>query len=321
MERACRDLGIGPSTFYRWKSGKENTNGRPGPEGPDEYLVEIMKKEAENLFHGARRTAGTESMYDDWRGLIPRRIIAEAIEEGCRHSNLKVQESYIRYEFTEPGVAWSVDFVDVPVLGRALRVQDDRSRFMHGMEHRRTWSEADTSRVVAHVMQAAPKPLFLKHDWGGEFRSGIFQSMLRGAKVIPLPNPPASPWTNGKNERRNRVFQDWLRALKPDELTAERVAEELQTCWRHVNTWPMEALGRRSPEEVEKSSSRTGLDRDAFYREWEAVRRQLQDRSDERCDKIGWSKVEWEAMRLAALAILRRHNLVVYRRGLEAPEV
>lgn len=83
----------------------------------------------------------------------------------------------------------------------------------------------------------------------------------------------------------------------------------------------MEALGRRSPEDVEKSATRRNQAREEPSWEWEDVKAQLQGLSDVCYDTFGWSTSEWEAMRPAALAVLSLHNPVVVRTVVKVPEM
>lgn len=70
-------------------------------------------------------------------------------------------------------------------------------------------------------------PLFFKHDLGGEFRSAVFDAMLRSLLVIVVPSPPYYPRFNGKNERGNLEARRWIadadKAREPVDVVLEKL--------------------------------------------------------------------------------------------------
>lgn len=320
-EELLGDLKLSKATHHRWKNeGKARPNEKSGPKPPSPELLELMKMEIADLDHVTRRTHGTEAVYNLFEGIIPRRVIHDAIEEERRRTNRVAREGVVRYEFAAPRVAYSADFVEPAPGGRILRAQDECSRLHFPAEYGVEWAESSVARHVSAVFQNHGVPYFFKHDLGTEFRSGLFQSMLRGLKVIPLPNPPHYPQANGKNERANRDVGDWLAAIPPQELTVPRLLEELARAADAHNRWPQECLGRRRPLDVWQNLPTPSLSRGKLHAEWLALRDELLGRHRVLEGILPWAG-EWEAARLASLVVLQRHRLVRYSTGREAPKL
>lgn len=273
------------------------------------------------MYHGHRRSRGAEALYDAWAGMIPRRVVEQALKDARRENNRRIEETLLRYEFTHPMIAWSIDFISIKGLpGRILRVQDDRSRKIFGLAYRRNWPDVEVTRFLAAQFLRLGTPYFLKHDWGSEFRSGCFQALLRGHGVLPLPNPPGAPWTNGKMERLNRELQKWFDHLPVEERTEEKVIQEMEHFGQSHNQWPKPILGYLPPGEFHRRNAPPAVDRKALTAEWQELFREISlHRSPVRRKLEG--DQDWEAMRLASLALLRKHDWVRYQVGPEAPEV
>ncbi len=68
---------------------------------------------------------------------------------------------------------------------------------------------------VSEHLKAGPRPYVFKYDL--EFDTVQFESLLVLYKVVPLPDPPHAPWTNGKNERANKDAQLWFAEFGEDQ--------------------------------------------------------------------------------------------------------
>jgi transposase InsO family protein len=294
---------------------------RPGPKGVDPEVAQEMMEEIMALDHVKRRTWGTETIYEKYHGVIPKNKISQAIEEGRRRTNKQRRESAQRYEFVAPDLVWSDDFIKIKDGGRVLRVQDECSRVIFGYEQRQEWTDGLVARFVAATFERYGRPLFFKHDLGSEFRSGIFQSLLRGWEVMALPNPPYYAQYNGKHERTNKSVRFWLASHAADWPSLDEVLEEMAgALMDHNEDRPKEVLGKRTPQEVYENEPRVQLDRLVLYREWERLKEKLIKEHvtySGKMERVG----EMEAMRIAALVLLKRHKLIRYQTGPEAPEV
>jgi transposase InsO family protein len=322
VKELCDLMGHGRASFYRWKPDPTREAERPGPKGPQGEVLEAMRQIIREKQALKRNTWGVEVLYEEFDGVIPKSVIAGTIEEERRRKDRAERESATRYEISAPDAVWSEDFIDVKPKGRVLRVQDECSRFVFGTEHRDSWREAEVARFVAAAMERYGKPLFFKHDLGTEFTSGTFQALLRGSKVIAFPNPPRYPKYNGKHERTNAAVRFWLARVDRDLPTVEDVLEEMKGALLDLNfDRPKEVLGGRTPEEVYRIQLRAMVDREVLYSEWDDLYRKLATK------QLAWNqgfkvRGEFQAMRIAALVVLKRYDLVRYPgREPEGPKV
>jgi hypothetical protein len=82
---------------------------------------------------------------------------------------------------------------------------------------------------------------------------------------------------------------------------------------------PKDVLGGRTPVEVFQNEPRVNVDRDVIYSEWEALKQDILRRSPP--DGARREAAELEAMRLAALVIVKKYKFVRYPFGPEVPKV
>jgi hypothetical protein len=322
VRRLCRVRDISRATYYRWKRQGAREALPPGPRAPHSHLSVTIRREIECLRHAKRRTWGARPIYDRFDGIVSRHVIREEIDKERRRKNRLERDAVCSYEFVAPDVAWSGDGFHVGEHGKLLRIQDDRSRCTFGFETRKTWEAVDAARFVGAAFVRYGAPYFFKHDLGPEFRSGVFQALLRGEQVIPLPNPPYYPPANGKHERSNGGVRNWLLqagwGLTLDEQPLDEVTFALLD---HDTERRKPVLAGRTPRETYLSEPRVHLDRKVLYQEWSELRVKLMAKQNSWSARMegGYSM---EADRLAALAVLAKWNLVIYTNGSpETPEV
>ena len=309
----CRRLGIHRSSYYDWRRPKPAPAKRSGPPGPPPALLRAMQDDVRRLDHVKRRTWGTATIYEDYQGLIPRRVIQKTIRQERRAANRIDRAGAQQYEFCEVGVAFSVDFKKVLIPGRLIRVQDERSRCMLDRAHRRSWPAEEVTRWVRGVFERTERPLVVKHDRGTEFDSRVFQDMLQELKIVALPSPGAWPRYNGKHERWNKDIQQWLIPAAQGHLDPDQVLEEVDLAIEDLNEIkPRRKLGWRTPLEVYKTSPRVKIDREDFYRQWLDYRHRM--RLKHAGDR-GIITDELTVLRLAAVAVLQEHGLLKYYSG------
>lgn len=238
-----------------------------------------------------------------------------------RDAEGRVKRPHVRgYEFVAPQVTYSTDFISVRPRGRVLRVQDERSRYWLGFAHKDHWPDQDVAAFVEEIFKKFGPSLFFKHDLGGEFRGADFQEMLRRHKVIAVPNPPYYPKFNGKNERSNLAARQWLAPTEQDRPTLNQIWEQMTQATLDQNDGrPKKILGGRTPSDVFHNEPRVQVDREKLYSEWDALREETLRRvfpNPRRQEAAGL-----ESMRLAALVVVKKHELIRYSSKPEAPKV
>jgi hypothetical protein len=269
-----------------------------------------MNWEIRSFDRAKEGTWGTHPIYETFGGVIPRSKIDEVLDER-RDAEGRVKRPHVRrYEFAAPQVTYSTDFISVRPRGRVLRVQDEAARFTLGFRHQDHWPERDVEAFVESLLHKLGLPLFFKHDLGGEFRSAVFQAMLRRNLVIAVPSPPHYPKFNGKNERANLAARQWIARVL--ELMTQATLDQNDARRKEV-------LGGRTPAEVWNNAKRVELDRQALYSEWDALRMNVLNRYTPGSGRR--DAAEMEAMRLAALVVVKKYKLVRYAVNPEAPKV
>lgn len=279
-----------------------------------------MSQEVRAFDRAKEGTWGAQSMYDLLGGVIARSKIHEVLDER-RDAEGRVKRPHARrYEFVAPQVTYSTDFIAVRPRGRVLRVQDERSRYTLGFAHQDHWPDEKVAAFAEEILQKHGPPLFFKHDLGGEFRGADFQAMLRRHQVIAVPSPPYYPKFNGKNERANLSVRQWIAPTEADRPTLTRVLEQItQATLDQNDVRRKDVLGGRTPVDIFENEPRTKVDRDALYSEWDQLREEILKRNPPEPSRR--SAAEMEAMRLAALVIVKKHKLVRYPSTPEDPKV
>ncbi len=216
-------MGVSPSTFGFW--AREFAAGRltdvpPRPPTQEELkLWADVRAKMKDLAHRRHYTFGLTPLWTEFRGRIGREKFREIAREVRAEVNREKRKNLLRYEFTHPDVAHSLDFVQLPpgtqYPGRRymIRILDDCTRY--------TIYKAITEHKGMYVGAAAVRknfetgcvPVVFKFDL--EFAHPEFERLLLAHQVVPLPNPPRYPQANGKNERANADVQGWLKAFGP----------------------------------------------------------------------------------------------------------
>ena len=314
----CEAVEVSRATVYRWRQPGGAAPQAPGPKGLDPDIVATMIDEIRELRHRKRRTYGTEAVYASFSGLIPCSVVEEAIRLERMDRNRLEKLSAKRYEFSAPQVAWSTDFIKV-IAGRVMRLDDDCTRFSLGCAYRETWPDDEVARFIDDGFSKYGPPLVFKFDRGPEFINVVVQTVLRAKLVIALPSPPHYPQANSKQERKNRSVRCWLRDLEGEKLTAEQTLDEVSASLVDLNHRPMEVLRGASPRDAYAQWPQMSVDRATLYQEWDGLREKLLT------ERFGGRKIEMrhelEAMRIAALTVLRKHKLVWYGSRPEVPGV
>jgi transposase InsO family protein len=318
VKSVCQDLGHSRATQYRWKDKARGK--KTGPKKPEGELGTAMEWEIRSFDRAKDGTWGTHPIYAFFGGVIPRSKINEVLDER-RDAEGRVKRPHVkRYEFAAPQVAYSTDFISVRPRGRVLRVLDERSRYILGFGHKDRWPEEEVTPFVENIIVTLGLPLFFKHDLGSEFRSQLFQAMLRSHKVIAVPSPPHYPKFNGKNERGNRTTREWIAETEQNRPTLSAVWEKLtQSTFDQNEARPKDVLGGRTPADVWSKDKRVTVDRDSIYSEWDALRQDVLNRHPP--DAGRRDAAEMEAMRLAALVVVKKYKLVQYPVNPEVPKV
>jgi hypothetical protein len=308
-------IGVSPSTFGFW--AREGALGRLVEQPPrpptqeEEKLWAEIRYKMRDLAHRRHYTFGLTPLWTEYRVKISREKFRDMAREVRAEVNREKRKNLLRYEFTHPDVAHSLDFVQLPkgaqYPGRRymIRILDDCTRctlWKAITEHKGMYVGA---AAVRKNFETGCVPLVFKFDL--EFAHPEFEKLLLTHQVVPLPNPPSYPQANGKNERANGDVQRWLKSFGPDQdWTTEELQKELQFCFTELDEITERAMfGGTTRRKAYDIMERAKVDRAAFLRDAVEFRRGLLTRPDNRLSAM-------QAWRVAAKEMLKKYGLVRY---------
>jgi len=308
-------LGVSPSTFGFW--AREQSEGRLIEQPPrpptqeEEKLWAEIRQKMRDLAHRRHYTFGLIPLWTQYKERIAREKFREMAREVRREVNREKRNNLLRYEFTHPDVAHSLDFVQLPpgtqYPGRRymIRILDDCTRctlWKAITKHKGMYVGAE---AVRKHFEGGCIPLLFKFDL--EFAHSEFEKLLLAHQVVPLPNPPRYPQANGKNERANKDVRNWLQSFGPEQdWTTAELQKELQFCITEFDELTERAMfGGTSRRKAYDSMERAKVDRAAFLKDAIDFRRHLLMRPENRLSPM-------QAWRVAAKEMLKKYELVRY---------
>jgi len=313
-------IGVSPSTFGFW--ARQSSAGtlveqppRPPSQEEQKLWAEIREK-MKDLSHRRHYTFGLTPLWTEYRGKIDREKFREIAREVREEVKREKRKNLLRYEFTHPDVAHSMDFVQLPqgaqYPGRRymIRILDDCTRctlWKAMTKHKGMYIGAG---AVQKHFEAGCVPLFFKFDL--EFGHPEFEKLLLAHQVVPLPNPPNFPRFNGKNERANKDVQSWLQSFGDDQnWSPQELQLELQFCITENDEITERAMfGGTTRRKAYDSMTRATVDRGALFSDTTEFRRRLLMRPENRLSPM-------QAWRVAAKEMLKKYQLVRYSRPSE----
>jgi hypothetical protein len=313
-------VGVSPSTFGFWT--RESSAGKlveqpPRPPTQEEQKLRAeVREKMKDLAHRRHYTFGLTPLWAQYRGKIDRDIFREISREVRAEVNREKRKNLLRYEFTHPDVAHSIDFMQLPegaqYPGRRymIRILDDCTRctlWKAITKHKGMYVGA---AAVQKHFEAGCVPLFFKFDL--EFGHPEFEKLLLAHQVVPLPNPPNCPRFNGKNERANKDMQGWFKAFGDDQdWSTPELQMELQFCLTENDEITERAMfGGTTRRKAYDSMARAKVDRAALLADATEFRRRLLMRPENRLSPM-------QAWRVASKEMLKKYGLVRYMRPSE----
>lgn len=312
-----RVIGVPVSTFGFW--AREAAEGKLVPKPPRPPTLEEtsfrinLSHEMKQLAHRRHITFGLHHLWVKVRGRITRDEFRKLATEVRREANRERLAGLLRYEFTHPDVAHSVDFVTFPrelqygARRYMIRILDDCTRCTLRQEVTLHKGAGVGGAFLHQHLKAGLLPLVLKYD--REFAVPQFENILLHYKVVPLPSACASPWTNGKNERANGDVQQWIGVWGKDEFwTTEELRQELAFCFEGLDEIAESAIlnGKIRRKEYD-ARQRAPVDRDAFFKDAVQFHGELLRRPNNRL-------LSNDAWRVAAKETLKKYDVVRYPR-------
>lgn len=310
-------IGVSPSTFGFW--AREHADGRlvdapPRPPTQEELkLWAEVREKLTDLAHRRHYTFGAIPLWTQYKGRITREKFREIRNEVRKEVNREKRRNLLRYEFTHPDVAHSLDFVQLP-QGVQLPGRRYMARILDDCTRCTLWKAISPHKgmyvgaaAVRKHFEAGVLPLVFKFDL--EFAHAEFEKLLLTHEVVPLPNPPAYPPFNGKNERANKDVQSWIKSFGPDQSwTTQELQTELQFCFTELDELTeRDMFGGTSRRSAYDRMERAKVDRSAFLADATAFRRQLLMRPENKLSAM-------QAWRVSAKEMLKKYGLVRYSR-------
>jgi len=216
----------------------------------------------------------------------------------------------LRYDVGAPGVMWSEDgagFLDRGRKRELLLVQDECSRLKVGHDLcDGPATGADVREVLERAFRTYGAPLVLKRDGGSIFDEQSVRDLLDEWGGVALTSPPRTPRYNGRMEHAVKDVRGFERAQREHGAGGsldERTDLSIDDLNEHR---PRPVLGGRTAREVHEHD-RIGLpDRDAFRRDVDRRRQELEAEATSRHERD-------RASRRAIEHVLSRYGLVKWR--------
>ena len=102
-----------------------------------------------------------------------------------------------------PRIAYASDFTYLPYFGKFIylaTIEDVFTREILGWEVSTRHNTDLVARALQNALQYYQAPLLAHSDQGSEYRSKIYQALLKYFGIKPSMSQKASPWQNGKQE-------------------------------------------------------------------------------------------------------------------------
>lgn len=310
-------IGVSPSSYGRWMrdqgAGRLMEPPSKEPTAAEQAFRAEVKEKIKDLVHRRHYTFGLNALWAQVRGgSLSREEFREVARIAHQEASEEKRKGWLRYEFTNPDVAHSLDLVQLP-RDTALSIRRYMVRILDDCTRCTVWSATTRSKglyvgmaAVQSHLEKGPAPLVFKFDL--EFGHPPMENLLLQHRIAPLPNPPATPRFNGKNERANKDVQGWFQSFGPDQDWSDReLQKELQFCFTELDgLWERQEFGGGTRRQVYASLPRASVDREAFFADAQATRRSL-------LNSPGNQLSPMQAWRVATKETLKRFQLVRYR--------
>jgi hypothetical protein len=205
-------------------------NKKPGPKNawwslPEEKVKEVIelttkwKEIATNYVIGIKAGISASSA-----GKILHEYLGPRKEEKERRHDLKT------CDWMKMHVCWALDTIKIPSKEGYVYVQlliEEYSRCVLGwiLSYSNTGEKAKTL-IQEAIEKHNITPLVIKTDRGSEFVNDVVKSYLKEKEILYMPSPGHYPLFNGRLERENRIFRQFLK--KKGGLTTEEILKRLE---------------------------------------------------------------------------------------------
>jgi hypothetical protein len=310
-------IGVSPSSYGHWM--REDLSGRlvePPPRLPTAAELDFrarVKDQIKDLVHRRHYTHGLRAIWAGIRGgLLSREEFRVLAREAREEANREKRKGWLRYEFTHPDVAHSLDLTELP-RDTALGFRRYMTRILDDFTRCTLWKATTRSKglyvgvaAVQSHLEKGPAPLVFKFDL--EFGHPAMEDLLVHHRIAPLPNPPSYPPFNGKQERANKDVQGWLGSFGPaQDWSDQELQKELNFCFEEVDgLWERQEFGGGTRRGAYASMPRAAVDREGFFADAQAARRSLLSQPGNRLSPM-------QAWRVATKETLKKFGLVRYR--------
>lgn len=310
-------LGVSARTYGMWVEAYEcgwlAESAAPTASPEDPQLLAELAQQMKDLAHRRHYTFGLSPLWDQYRGRVRRetfRRVARMVREEVKRQK---RSQVMRYEFTHPDVAHSIDYSEVPRelpgAGKryVIKILDECVRLT--LRRAITSSKGagvGTAFVFDHLREAR-HPYVFKYD--REFVVPQFENLLTSNSIVPLPSPGRYPPFNGKTERSNKDMQLWLGVFESDRFWSyDELSQELDHCFERLDEIEgREALGGLTRRQAYEQWERAPVDRAEFFASAVELKRAILQRPGVRADPN-------DAWRVAAKETLKKFGLVKYGR-------
>lgn len=239
--------GVAYSSFMRWQGRvrrREAPIRSPGPKKSLPLDLAALQRDVTALDHGARRSAGSGLLYQQYRDRISRRSLRRCVRQARRDLHRKQRDAQRRILWLAPGLVWAMDDSDLREL-QLHQVQDLASRYKLEPLLDAQMPGCAVAADLREKFERHGPPLFLKTDNGSNLTAEAVLDVLAAYGVIPLASPAHYPPYNGGIERAAREIKEAIYSPFP-----EKCLRAPGLIVHELNHRPRGCLGGKTPCEV-----------------------------------------------------------------------
>jgi hypothetical protein len=309
------DAGISYGCLMRWRrrigSGRPPLQA-PGPKKTSPLDLQQLHQDIDRLQHGRKRSRQTTGLHRAHANSLSRRDIDALIRDARKRSNRKQAAACQHVIWHAPNLTWALDgsqFRSRVVAGKLhlQNLQDLCSRYKFPpLTTDYPPCGEEVSGYLAHQFGQFGAPLFCKRDNGGNLNHLAVNALFEEAFVIPINSPVATPPYNGAIEHAQGEMKGYLRrwqakagSMASLSLLAEAAAHDLNHQFRRV-------LGGRNACQLYFGKNALRYTK----RKRKSVYRWIRDLAAEISIRMGKTKINATAWRIAAKTWLEKNNLI-----------
>jgi len=226
--------------------------GKPGPRVTTAEALSKLEADCASQAHAQKRSAGTGSLREKYKGQVSRRDLEQKVKEARRQQNAAYRRDLLHLTWRGANIVWAMDDTE---YGSGLNkyyitnVRDLGAQYvMEPMVKQRLASGAAVAQNLERLFKAHGAPLFLKRDNGSNLCSHEVNAVLAQWMVLPITSPPHHPQFNGAIEwSQGQLKSEIERIIGEQGTRGEGIGLHVQLASHSINHRSSPVLLNRCP--------------------------------------------------------------------------